>query len=244
MAARRQAEAVAQVQKLGGWVLYDFQFDPTVRGTSRKPNAQSRVPPWLLDRAGLDMFHSVVQVNMVYNEPPGGRRQDNQQITDSIKQTLARLPRLRQILLKDTQATDECLKAIGRLPFMERLYCWDAHNVTDLGVAQLRLLRRLKYVHLSKSKITDESLRIFGRMPQLEALSLQQNTFTDAGLAHLHGLKLLETLAISDTHATSDGVAQLKQTLPALKTVHYSPATRPRPSSGARPPANQSPADD
>jgi hypothetical protein len=50
MAARRQAEAVAQVRNLGGWVLYDFQFDPTARGTSRKPNAQSRVPPWLLDR--------------------------------------------------------------------------------------------------------------------------------------------------------------------------------------------------
>src|SRR6478672_8027951 len=87
-AARRQAEAVAQVRKLGGWVLYDFEFDPTVRGTSRKPSARSRVPPWLVDRAGLDMFHSVVQVNMVYNYPAGGSRQDNQQTTDSIKQTL------------------------------------------------------------------------------------------------------------------------------------------------------------
>ena len=51
MAARRQAAAVADVRKLGGWVLYDFQFDPTIRGTSRKPNAQSRVPQWLLERA-------------------------------------------------------------------------------------------------------------------------------------------------------------------------------------------------
>src|SRR6476659_3020676 len=89
-AARRQAEAVAEVRKLGGWILYDFEFDPSVRGTSRNPNAQSRVPRWLLDRAGLDLFHSVVQVNMVYNEPAGGSREDNRQTTDSIKQALAR----------------------------------------------------------------------------------------------------------------------------------------------------------
>src|SRR5262245_15562709 len=80
-AARRQAEAVAEVRRLGGWVLYDFEFDPTVRGTSRIPNAQSRVPQWLVDRAGLDMFHSVAHVNMVYHEPAGSRRQDNQQTT-------------------------------------------------------------------------------------------------------------------------------------------------------------------
>ena len=56
MAARRQAEAVAQVRKLGGWVLYDFEFDPTVIGTSRKPSAQSWVPSWLLDRPAWTCF--------------------------------------------------------------------------------------------------------------------------------------------------------------------------------------------
>lgn len=266
-AARRQAEAVADVRKLGGWVLYDFEFDPTVRGTSRNPTAQSRVPRWLLDRASLDLFHSVVHVNMVYNEVGG--RLDNELTTDSIKQTLARLPRLRQILLKETQATDECLAAIGHLSRLERLYCWDAQNATDAGVAQLRHLRSLRYVHLSQSKITDESLRVFGQMPQLEGLCLQQNAFTDAGLAHLtklrrlkelwidlgeteitdagiahlQGLKSLQTLAISDTHATTEGVAQLKRNLPALKTIYYSAATRPQPSSGTRPIVNRSPAD-
>ena len=106
-------------------------------------------------------------------------------------------------------------------------------------------------------------------MPQIEGLSLQQNAFTDAGLAHLaslhrlkelwidtgetditdaglahlHGLKSLATLAISDTHAAPEGVAQLKQTLPGLKTVHYSPATRPRPSSSKRQSVNQTPTD-
>jgi internalin A len=128
--------------------------------------------------------------------------------------------------------------------------------VTDAGVAQLRHLRTLRYVHLSKSQISDESLRIFGAMPRLEGLSLQGNAFTDAGLAHLaklnrlkelwidlgdtditdagleylRGLKSLEGLAISDSHATPEGVAKLKQALPRLKTIHYSAATRLRPS--------------
>ena len=256
MAARRQAAAVAEVRKLGGWILYDFEFDTSVPGTSRKPNAQSAIPHWLLDRAGVDLFHSVVEVNMVYNHPASGGREDNRQTTDSIKRILVKLPRLRQVLLKDAQGSDECLAVISRSPRIERLYCWDAENVTDAGVAHLRRLRKLKYVHLSNSKISDESLHVFGGMRQLEGLSLQQNSFTDrglaylaklhrlkdlwidlgetditdAGLAHLQGLKSLETLAINDTHASAEGVAKLQQALPGLKTVHYSAATRARPS--------------
>jgi hypothetical protein len=254
-AARKQASAVAEIKKLGGWVLYDFEFDPQVPGTSRKPNGRSWVPQWVLAHTGLDLFHTVVAVNMVYNLSPRGGRQDNSHVTDEVKGIFEGVPRLRQILLKNSQATDDCLSAIGRLPRLERLYCWDARQVTDAGVAHIRKLPNLKYVHLSQSQITDESLRIFGDMLQMEGLSLQQNAFTDRGLAHLtklnhlkdlwidmgptditdeglaylEKLQALEVLAINDTHATLEGVDKLKRAIPGLKQVHYSRADRPRP---------------
>ena len=263
--ARRQASAVSEIRKLGGWVLYDFEYDPQVSGTSRKLNGRSWVPRWVLARIGVDWFHTVVAVNMVYDLRPGGGRTDNQQAKDAerrglvvrgtVTDTLAGVPHLRQLFLKDTQTTDECLAAISRLHRLERLYCWDAVQVTDAGVAHLRKLPKLKDVHLSNSQITDESLGVFGEMVQMKALSLQQNAFTDRGLArltklnrlkelwidmgptditdqglaYLENLQTLEVLAIQDTHATQEGVDKLKLAIPGLKQVLYSAATRPRP---------------
>jgi hypothetical protein len=229
------------VTQLGGWVRYDFELLDARH--DRIPGAKSWVPTWLLERTGLDLFHDVVEVNMVYNNERG--RRDNSQVTDEIKQHLHAFPRLEMLLLKEGQASDECLAAASRLPRLKKLYCWDAHDATDAGAAHLRRLSNLTYIHISESKLTDESLRSFGRMPQLEGLSLQGNQFTDsglahlkdldqltslwvnmgqsrmsdAGLAHLSGLTSLEVLAVP-AEVTDEGVAKLKQKLPNLKTVY------------------------
>src|SRR4030095_10177293 len=128
-------------------------------------------------------FHDVVHINMVYNND--GKRLDNHQVTDAVKYQLAAFPRLRELLLKESQATDDCLAAAGSLSQLEKLYCWDAAELTDLGTSHLRRLTRLKHIHVTRSQITDESLRTFGAMWQLEELSLQENHFTDGGLSYL-----------------------------------------------------------
>src|SRR5262245_37023780 len=105
--ARRQAFAVSEIKKLGGWVLYDFEFDPQV-GSSRNLNGRSWVPRWVSARTGLDWFHTVVAVNMVYDIQPGGGRTDNRQEIDAamrdtppyrrdFKDILAGVPHLRQL---------------------------------------------------------------------------------------------------------------------------------------------------
>ena len=240
-AARRQEQAVAAIQKLGGWVRYDFELDPQT--DKRIPGAKSWVPKPVLDRTGLDLFHDVVHINMVYNDD--GKRLDNRQVTDAVKFQLAAFPRLRELLLKESQATDECLAAAGSLSQLEKLYCWDAAELTDLGTSHLRRLTRLKHIHVSRSQITDESLRTFGAMWQLEELSLQENHFTDrglsylkklkhlkslwvdlgksdisdSGLVHLEGLPSLEVLAVQHSRVTPAGIEKLKQTTPTLKKV-------------------------
>jgi hypothetical protein len=241
-AARRQQRAIAEIQKLGGWFRYDFEFD--AKTDKRIPGAKSWVPDWILKRTGLDLFHDVASVNMVYSND-GPRRQDNQQVTDAVRHQLAAFPRLRSLLLKESQASDECLAAVARVRHLESLYCWDAHALTDAGVAHLRRLPRLKYIHISDSQLTDDSLRTFGLMPQLEGLSLQENYFTDrglaelrnlkrlkslwvdlgksdisdAGLSYLEGLPALEELAVQHSRVTADGVEQLKRKVPSLKKV-------------------------
>lgn len=248
--ARRQQAAVAGIRALGGWVHYDYQF------VDAKPNPQnawtlgkfdmqqtSWVPEWLLEIPGLgeDFFHDVLEVNMCYNED-GPERLDNLLTTDQLKEHLPAFPRLRQLLLNQGQATDDCLRVVGQLGSLEAIYMWDASDVTDAGVAHLRNLQGLRFVHLSKSQITDESLRVLGTLRRIEGLGLQENHFTDAGLAHLkaltelrvlavsigdtritdaglehlHGLKKLQVLAIPMEEVTLEGVTKLENAIPGL----------------------------
>jgi hypothetical protein len=228
-------------------VYFDYQVStkPQLGSTSNVDIDVSRtswVPDWLLNRLGEEFFHEVLAINMVYNDD-GAQRLDNKLQTDDIKMYLPAFPRLKLLLLYEGQATDECLKAIGQLSHLERLYLWDARTVTDKGVAHLSNLRKVKYIHLSFSNISDESLRTFGTMKQLEGLSLQGNRFTDvglehlkdlpeltslavdlgpthitdAGLAHLHGLKKLRDLMIQRTQVTNEGIARLQQALPGIQ---------------------------
>lgn len=243
-----QKQSVAAISDYGGWVRYDFRFSSgEYSHKDFDPQASSIVPRWALDKLGVDFFHSVVQVNLNYSTDTGVR-QENYNPSDEALQHLSGLPNLRVLLLSDTQARDESLRHLARLKKLEHLYMWDVSKVSDAGVAHLRNLRNLKYIHISSSKITDESLAVFGKMPKLEGLSLQFNSFsdagldhlsplsglthlavcgrrsrrnpiTDAGLKHLEGLQGLESLLVQNTNVTTKGVESFLQAVPRCKVT-------------------------
>jgi len=213
--ANKQREAVAAVTASGGWVRYDFQF---VQGKF-DPEATSWMSGWLKPRLGDDLFHDVVEVNLVYNDD-AKTRLDNHNESDEVLGSLAGFPHLKRLLLHGAQASDDGMAHVGNLRELEEIYMWDAKNVGDKGIARLASLQRLKKIHVSHSRITDESLRVFGRMSHMERLALQDNHFTDRGLAHLAGLSRLDGLyiGIGDCQVTDAGLAQLEG-LPVLTTL-------------------------
>jgi hypothetical protein len=143
----------------------------------------------------LDGDGHVVEVNMVYHEDQNGRQSENG-LTDSDGglRAAGQFPRLKQILLRRGQATDEGLAAIAGLADLEVLMIGDATAVCDAGVAHLAGLPKLRNVHISNGRIGDGALAVFGKMPSIQSLSLQGNHFSDAGLKHLAGLKQLRSL--------------------------------------------------
>lgn len=54
------------------------------------------------------------------------------------------------------------------------------------------------------------------RFPNLDTLVLEGPKVTDAGLAHLKGLKQLKTIRFIETHVTEEGKADLRRALPNL----------------------------
>jgi hypothetical protein len=243
--AREQREAVAAVQRYGGWVHYDFEFVNNKLTSGRSPWA----PRWLRRMLGDEFFQEVRQVSLVYDDSTG-KRYDNANVVacDDVLARVARLPGLRSLLLKESQATDEGMRHIGKMAGLEELLIWDAESVTDGGVAHLAGLKGLKNIHISHSNLTDVSLALLSRLPAIETLSLQQNHFsdeglarltgkerlkglyigigdlrvTDAGLAHLGDFKKLEGVDVQDSQVTARGLEQLVKDLPNLKQLWLS----------------------
>lgn len=240
--SRQQQEAVRAIRNHGGWIRYDFQFPSgSFDYASFDPNAESSLPMWMLDIFGVDLFHSVVEVNLVYSED-GGKRQENNKPSSAALQYLPKFPNLKRLLLAGAQVDDPGMRFLAELPRLEHLYLWDALLVSDDGVDHLRFLKNLRYIHISDSQITDESLKLFGELSHLEGLSLQFNRFTDRGLEYLtslqnlerlwvcgkddrpnsitdtglsslHHLKKLKELGVQNTAVTSQGVEALKRAL-------------------------------
>jgi hypothetical protein len=191
--AKVQREAVKAIQDAGGWVHYDYQVGDA-RAVTNDPQARPWEPRWLLDMVGIDFFHDVTEVNMVYNEEGGSRRDNNRGI--NIGPQLAHFPRLRVLLVKDHILDDAGMAHVGRMKRLESLYFWDATKITDAGAKHLQDMPRLRYIHLSTSQVGDEGLAAIAKLPNLEGLSMQRNKITDVGVAHLSGHSKLKELWI------------------------------------------------
>jgi hypothetical protein len=206
--AREQRKAVAAVQNYGGWVHYDYEFVSGKIAPGRSPMA----PRWLRSMLGDEYFQNVRQVNLAYDDS-AGKRLDNTSLRgcDDLLKQISTLPGLKGLLLKETQATDEGLRYIGKMTDLEELYIWDAKSITDAGVSHLSRLTNLKMVHIGNSNLTDDSLARISSLPRMEEMSLQQNHFSDEGLARLSGKERLKRLCIGlgDVRITDGGLAHL-----------------------------------
>lgn len=188
-ATDQQRNAVRTLRDFGGWVRYDFQF----KDEDFDPKAESWVPDEILERFGVDFFHPVEEVNLVYTEDLGGRmNNDNTQAAPL--ECLSGLPKLTRLYMHEGQANDKNMAHIAALSRLERFYVWDARHVSDEGVEHLKSLKELTHIHLSDSRITDKSLRLLSRLPNLEKLTLQFNRFTDEGVRELATLRKLKSL--------------------------------------------------
>jgi hypothetical protein len=218
--ARQQKEAVGAIKTAGGWVHYDYQR-PDSLTNNFDPLATPWEPPWLLDLLGIDFFHDVVEVNMVYNDD-SKPRQDNHGPAVNIAPQLAHFPRLRWLLISGPYIDDDGMAAVGRLKRLESFYQWNGEHITDVGVAHLRDMPRLKYIHLGMSQVGDRGLAALSRLPNLEGLSMQRNKFTDAGLVHLAGHPKLKELWIGHLQGlipiTDAGVVHLAK-IPNLEEL-------------------------
>ena len=90
-------------------------------------------------------------------------------------------------------------------------------QITDEGLKEMAKLQRLETLQLSYTRITDAGIKELAKSQQLGTLFLTDTQITDAGLKDVTKLHKLKMLRISGTKVTKAGVTELKEALPNCK---------------------------
>jgi hypothetical protein len=144
-----------------------------------------------------------------------------EQLTGAGLAHLKALRKLRILVLDRTPITADGLIHIENLTNLKELYLNDS-AIGDEAMARVRTLTRLEVLAVHGcTAITDAGVAHLAGLRRLKGLALSQTQITDAGLRCLKGLKGLHDLDITGTHVTNAGVGELQLALPKLE-IYYS----------------------
>jgi hypothetical protein len=142
--ARKQREAVEEIEKAGGAPLFDYELGASDRSM---PVDTPPGPYWLCKLLGEDPF---VNVTWVWLDGP--------RVGDAGLEQLKALPQLQVLDLHHTKVTDAGLVHLKGLTQLKVLYLSDT-RVTDAGLEHLKRLANLQDLDLSDTKVTSAGVR-------------------------------------------------------------------------------------
>jgi hypothetical protein len=147
--------------------------------------------------AGLDQLASL----SVFNTP----------MSAQAAAELRKLPRLRNVLLRNCVITDAAVRELAAIPSLEELRLIDNPDVGDAGMKPLGQCLGLNSLSLEGSRISDQGLKELSGLMKLERLNLEGTRVTAHGLKELSGLKKLEMLSLADTAVADQGLEHVRE---------------------------------
>jgi Leucine Rich repeat len=206
--AKIQHDAVAAIQKNGGWVRYywrDYASAPYGEHTYYPRGARPWRPSfflprdWLSDRFGIDYFDEVIGVS--FNATAS--------FSDADLTHVAAFPALNDLSLVEVPVTDSMLAHLEASTNLTVLSLWGA-RITDSGLSHFKGLRKFRKLFLVGSRITDEGLERLKALKNLTTLDLSGTWVSDTGLVHLKGFSDLLELNLRATWVGDAGLVHLK----------------------------------
>ena len=189
-----QHEAVAAIDAAGGKVWYQWEW----KDGKVIPRGRPWMPAWLVDRAGVDYFGSVVAAE-IYSPA-----------ADVTMLHVGRLDRLVHLKVNQHSLTDHGLVHVEGLANLADLELART-QITDAGLVHLKGLTGLSRLNLRNAQVTDSGLVNLEGLTKLSKLGLAETRVTDAGLVHLKGLANLRSLNLESTQVTDLGLIQIKR---------------------------------
>jgi hypothetical protein len=139
--ARRQREAVAELEKWAPVVDYDWQCDSNGNEIS---NPQRPEPAWLRNLLGDSFFSEIFSVQA-------------SEVTDSDIAQLRKFEHLDSLFISDTPITENVLARLGELTQLKSLHIYNT-DLTDAGLARLAELKQLHELEFGATKVSDDGV--------------------------------------------------------------------------------------
>jgi hypothetical protein len=133
------------------------------------------------------------------------------QVDDRYLAAIAGLGQLEELILDETNVTDDGLRHLSNLRQLRKLSLYAAHRVSDPGLAHLAALNHLEVLDLSETQAADACGETLAQLGELRRLNLAHTPVGDAVAQRLRGLSQLEYLNLSGTKVTSQGLAHLTE---------------------------------
>jgi hypothetical protein len=214
---RAQREAVAEIRRAGGFVMYE----PFWRDNFVSANREPWQPGSVVNAIGIDYFAHPSEVEF-YGKGADPDLLAVGRLTKVVRLSLAdstvtdlglthikSSKNLAFLHLVNSQVTGAGLVHLTGLVNLSELSLSDS-RVTDDGLAHLSGLTRLSKLDLWDTRVGDDGLAHLISLSELSDLDLTRTDVTDAGISHLDGMKNLSRVDLWDTRASAGGVRQWK----------------------------------
>jgi hypothetical protein len=214
---RRRQQAISNVERLGGWVVY---ADSAGKWTLYDDSAILAVP-----RTNLVRYLPQKWTDAFFGD--GWRRAVSEihirdmQLSDSELGLLNYIDEVHFLDLQDSAFSRVALRFITRLNQLEVLSLErasiDEKPACDLSF--LRELPNLKQLYLGGAKINGADLAYVKQLKQLQVLTLDYTPIHDDDLAELTDMRNLTNVNLNETPIGDQGVAHIRN-LPRLRYVN------------------------
>jgi hypothetical protein len=222
---RHEREAVADIIKAGGIVVYDYQKPSLKTGQTFKPVEEPNGPALLRNLLGENFFS---EVYAVYH--------NNATLSDDEIKLLERFPHLQDLNLSGCHISAVGFARIANLTSLRDLALGGirppAGELAGFDFRQLKALTQLTGLALGNTSVSDRDLPHLKELTQLTNLFLYDTNVTDAGLEELKGLIHLRILAVDNPNVTPEGEKRIRAALPNCSLAH-SPKPPPKPIAAA-----------
>ncbi len=176
-----QRNAVAAIQKAGGSVTYDWEWN---NGRPAPPGAEPPWPHWLVKTLGQDAFGHVVAVDLVQMHADNALMTqigtlthlerlnlNGTNLTGTRLEHLEKLTALEILALPYLPFADDDLAHLAGLTKLKELHVHMGEQITDKGLSHLAGIRQMESLRLIHTRIT--TLEPIRGMTQLKQLNLQ-----------------------------------------------------------------------
>jgi Leucine-rich repeat (LRR) protein len=137
------------------------------------------------------------------------------QLSPQVAEDLNRLQHLRRVNVTVTGIDDERLQWLGDIQVPLHLGIERSEKISEDGWNHLADSRLLG-LSIERCPISDADLAHIGKLELLESLTIRYAKITDSGLDQLQNLKALASLDLGEVEVTEQGIAKLRAVLPHL----------------------------